>query len=385
MIMNHTQKHGFSWPLFILMASITFMAILSELMPSGVLQEMAAGFGITEAQAGGFVGQYAIASALFGIPIISATVEWDRKKLLMLLLIGFAVANMIIGFVSVYWLAVVARIVGGICAGALWPMISAYGMSLVSPNEHGKAVAVIMAGTTVGMSIGLPITTWIGNTFGFHTAFITMGIFILIIAILCQIFLPHVGGEKHSKSNSPFTMLKNRGVLMVILLTVLAVVANYGVYTYITNLVDDIHYPGIGLAQILFGIGSILSVLIAGRFIDQHIQSVCIGMLAAAGIAMASFYWIDMTFLHHLSFVLWGIGFGALVTLFQTAVTRQVTKGTAIATSLQSSAFNFSIMIGSTAGGWLLASGSSAPIVMMALLLLVVGIIVSLFAKKTLA
>lgn len=383
--MDHTQKHGFSWPLFILMASITFIAILSELMPSGILPEMASGFGITEAQAGSFIGQYAIASALFGIPIISATVEWDRKKLLMLLMIGFAVANITIGFVSVYWIAAAARIVGGICAGALWPMISAYGMSLVSPNEHGKAVAVIMAGTTVGMSIGLPVMTWIGTTFSFHIEFITMGIIILIIAVLCQMFLPHVGGEKRSKSNSPFTMLKNKGVLMVILLTVLAVVANYGVYTYITNLVKDIHYPGIGLAQILFGIGSILSVLLAGRFIDHHLQSVCIGMLAAAGIAMSSFYWIDSTFIHHLSFIFWGIGFGALVTLFQTAVTRQVTKGTAIATSLQSSAFNFSIMIGSTTGGWLLTSGSSAPIVMMALILLVAGIIISLFAKKTLA
>ncbi|MEJ1319516.1 hypothetical protein QY890_00560 [Latilactobacillus sakei] len=114
--MDHTQKHGFSWPLFILMASITFMAILSELMPSGILPEMASGFGITEAQAGSFVGQYAIASALFGIPIISATVEWDRKKLLMLLMIGFAIANITIGFVSVYWIAAAARIVGGICA-----------------------------------------------------------------------------------------------------------------------------------------------------------------------------------------------------------------------------------------------------------------------------
>ncbi|MDN6627141.1 MAG: MFS transporter [Pisciglobus halotolerans] len=383
--MEDTQKHGFSWPLFILMAGITFMAILSELMPSGVLPGMAAGFDITEAQAGGFVGQYAIASALFGIPIVSVTVEWDRKKLLMLLLLGFAAANALIGVVSVYWLAVAARVLGGICAGALWPMISAYGMSLVSPSEYGKAVAVIMSGTTVGMSVGLPLMTWIGTTYGFHIEFIIMGIFILVMAVLCQTFLPHVSGEKRSKSNSPFTMLKNKGVLMVILLTVLAIVSNYGVYTYITNLVEDIQYPGISLAQILFGIGSIVSVLLAGRFIDHHLQAVSIGMLAAGGIAMASFYWVNTTFLHHITFILWGVGFGALVTLFQTAVTRQVEKGTPIATSLQSAAFNFSIMIGSTVGGWLLVSGSSAPIVMMALILLVIGVIISMGARKTLA
>lgn len=91
--MRQTHKYGFSWPLFILMGSITFLAILSELMPSGILPEMAAGFGITEAQAGGFVGQYAIASAIFGIPIVSATVEWDRKKLLMILLVGSCCTN----------------------------------------------------------------------------------------------------------------------------------------------------------------------------------------------------------------------------------------------------------------------------------------------------
>ena len=136
--MHQTYKHGFSWSLFILMGSVTFMAILSELMPSGVLPEMAAGFGITEAQAGGFVGQYAIASAIFGIPIVSAPVEWDRKKLLMLLLVGFAIANIIVGLTSVYWLAVIARIAGGICAGVLWPMISAYGMSCPARIRGGS-------------------------------------------------------------------------------------------------------------------------------------------------------------------------------------------------------------------------------------------------------
>ncbi len=383
--MRQTSKYGFSWPLFILMGSITFLAILSELMPSGILPEMAAGFGITEAQAGGFVGQYAIASAIFGIPIVSATVEWDRKKLLMILLAGFAFANILVGFVSVYWLAVVARIAGGICAGVLWPMISAYGMSLVSPHEYGKAVAVIMAGTTLGMSLGLPVMTWIGTTFGFHVAFIVMGILICIVGALCWVYLPQVKGEKRSKSNSPLTILKNKGVLIIILLTVLAVVANYGVYTYITYLVSDLGYPGIGVAQILFGIGSILSVLIAGRFIDRHLQAVSIGMLAAGSIAMAIFYFVDYTFFHHFSFILWGIGFGALVTLFQTAVTRQVTKGAAIATSLQSAAFNFSIMIGSTVGGWLLARGGAMPIVLMGITLLVAGIGVSILAKRTLA
>ena len=86
--MENAPKKYFSWPLLILMASITYSAILSELMPSGVLPEMAQGFHISQAQAGGFVGQYAIASSCCGLPLIALTVEWDRKKLLAYLILA---------------------------------------------------------------------------------------------------------------------------------------------------------------------------------------------------------------------------------------------------------------------------------------------------------
>lgn len=383
--MENAPKKYFSWPLLILMASITYSAILSELMPSGVLPEMAQGFHISQAQAGGFVGQYAIASSCCGLPLIALTVEWDRKKLLAYLIFGFALANFITGLTSSYWLAVVARLLGGLCAGVLWPMISAYGMMLVPTEKSGLAVSVIMAGTTVGMSLGLPLMTAIGRYFSYQVEFVVMGACIALIGVLCHFFLPHVPGEKRSRANSPLTMLKNKGVLLVGGMTALAAIANYGMYTYITNLVSDIHYPGIGVAQILFGVGSVLSVLFAAYFIDRHLRFVTLTMLGSAAVAMALFSFTPVTFLHHLSFILWGIGFGALVTLFQTAVTRQVHDGVAVATSVQSACFNFSIMIGTSLSGWLLTMGSSLTIAHMAIIVLVADCVVATLAQETLA
>ena len=56
----------------------------------------------------------------------------------------------------------------------------------------------------------------------------------------------------------------------------------------------------------------------------------------------------------HLAFFLWGISFGPLVTMYQAAVARRVDRGRDVATSLQSSVFNFSIMVASWAGGVML-------------------------------
>lgn len=126
-----SEKQTFSWFIFGLMASVTFVGILSELVPSGIMPQMTAGLGIEEMQVGFLVGVYALASAVAPVPLVSATLDLNRKMLLMALLTGFAVSNLVVGFSSSYPVIVTSRIVGGICAGVMWPMIAAYGTRLV--------------------------------------------------------------------------------------------------------------------------------------------------------------------------------------------------------------------------------------------------------------
>ncbi|MUP49141.1 MFS transporter, partial [Veillonellaceae bacterium M2-8] len=126
----------------------------------------------------------------------------------------------------------------------------------------------------------------IGLTFGFKVEFLSIGLFALCIAILCSLFLPSVPGEKRSQANSPLTMLKNSGVQLVLLLTFLGVAANYGLYTFITNLVADISYSGISSAQIFFGVGSIISVGLAMRYLDHRLHLLVSGMFGTGLVTM---------------------------------------------------------------------------------------------------
>lgn len=272
---NSTEKDKniFPWPIMILMSSVTFVGILSELMPSGVLPQMMADLNISEVQTGNLVGYYAIASAIFAIPLISMTMRFNRKFLLLILLGGFAISNIIAGLLYDHTIIIFLRIIGGICAGVMWPMIAAYGMRLVDENQHGKAIAVIMAGNTLGISIGMPIMTFIGNEYGWRTEFIGLGVVIIAIALVSIFALPSTPGEKLTKSSSPFALLKIPAVLLVLLLTLLGVIAHYGVYVYITSLVDEIQLAGgIESALLLFGIGSLISVLLAIKYTDNHLR-----------------------------------------------------------------------------------------------------------------
>ncbi|WP_372761417.1 MFS transporter [Pseudoalteromonas sp.] len=377
----------FPWLMMILMSSVTFVGILSELMPSGVLPLMMADLNINEIQTGNLVGYYAIASAIFAIPLIAITMQYNRKHLLLLLLMGFAISNIVVGLVHDYKLIIFLRIVGGICAGVMWPMIAAFGMRLVDKKHHGKAIAVIMAGTTLGISIGMPIVTSIGNDYGWRAEFIGFGVVIMAIAVISFFALPTAPGEKLSKSSSPFAVLKNASVLVILLLTLLGVTAHYGAYVYITSLVAAIGLAGgIESALLFFGIGSLLSVLLAIKLIDQYLRLLTITMFALLIIAMLTLLMLgSSTAAGYFAFFIWGLSFGPLVTLMQAAVSRQVENAKDVATSVQSSVFNLSVMLASATAGLLLGSYSAMSLVYFAVALSIPGIVIAFFAKQTLS
>lgn len=378
-----------SWFVFGLMASVTFVGILSELVPSGILPQMAQGLDITDSRVGFLVGVYALASAVCAIPLISLTLAVNRKTLLLVLLSGFALSNIVVGLSTSYPVIVTMRIVGGICAGIMWPMIAAYGTALVPAAMHGKAITIIMSGNTFGVSLGLPLMTFVGTNLGWRTEFIVLGLLVAVIALLSLKYLPDVEGEKRSQQNSPFVVLKNTGVLVVLLLTFLSVMAHYGSYTYITLLVDKLAFSGgISLALLLFGMGSVISVVVSAKIIDAYLRALIVGMLILGLAAMLLFVLLGrMSGWSHLAFFLWGIAFGPLVTMYQTAVSKQVTQAKAVATSVQSSVFNFSIMIATWLGGLILTylpSLGVMGIVYLSIICFVPATVISYAATRTL-
>ncbi|WP_226064491.1 MFS transporter [Kaistella polysaccharea] len=384
--LSRKSSENFPWLIMLLMSSVTFVGILSELMPSGVLPQMMDDLKITEGQTGNLVGYYAIASAIFAIPLISMTMQFNRKMLLLILLGGFSVSNIIAGLLHDYSLIIILRVIGGICAGVMWPMIAAYGMRLVKENHHGKAIAVIMAGNTLGVSVGMPVMTFIGNEYGWRTEFIGLGAVILGIALISFFALPSTPGEKLTKGSSPFSLLKIPEVLIVLLLTLLAVVAHYGVYVYITGLVDEIQLAGgIESALLLFGIGSLISVLLSIKYTDQHLRLLTVAMFGLLIISMGLFLMFgNITGIGHIAFFLWGLSFGPLVTLLQAAVSRQVESAKDVATSVQSSVFNLSIMIATSLGGILLGQFSPMSLIYLAIGLSVPGLVISYLSKRSL-
>ncbi|GBR23604.1 hypothetical protein AA0488_0175 [Kozakia baliensis NRIC 0488] len=70
-----------------------FLAIMTENMPVGILPQIGAGLGVSEAMAGQTVTLYTLGSVVAAIPVIAATRSWNRPPLSLLVIAGLLILN----------------------------------------------------------------------------------------------------------------------------------------------------------------------------------------------------------------------------------------------------------------------------------------------------
>src|SRR4051794_7459334 len=75
------------------LAMTGFIAILTETLPAGLLPQISAGLGVSEALAGQTVTLYALGSLLAAIPLTVATRGWSRRSVLLTAIVGFLAFN----------------------------------------------------------------------------------------------------------------------------------------------------------------------------------------------------------------------------------------------------------------------------------------------------
>lgn len=90
-------EHGarLPWAALLALALAGFVNIMTETMPAGLLPQIAAGVGVSEAAAGQWVTAYAAGTVVAAIPSVALTRGLRRKPLLIFAVSGFLVANTI--------------------------------------------------------------------------------------------------------------------------------------------------------------------------------------------------------------------------------------------------------------------------------------------------
>jgi predicted MFS family arabinose efflux permease len=371
------------WGLLAL-ATAAFTDVTTDLLPAGLLPQMSGALHVPEARIGLLVSAFAAASSLAAIPVTAALRRLPRRPVLIGVLTGFALFDAVTAFSSSYPLTFLARLVAGAMGGTLWSMLAGYAVRMVPAGRRGRAIAIVLAGITVALCLGIPAGTALAATFGWRTSFALLAALALLVAAWARWKVPRFPGEPAAERASLGRVASQPGIRIVLVVTLLLLAGHQAMYTYIAPFAERSGFGRTSLVLFTFGTATVGGIWITGILADRHPRSALVVALALVATAMLTLC-LDA---HNpavllTAVALWGTAFGGTPTLLQTALVDA--SGTAhadVATSMQTTVYNVGIAAGSLMGGLILESTGAAGLPWAAFLLITVALVIVVAARR---
>ncbi|AYN11578.1 MFS transporter [Pseudomonas putida] len=342
------------------LAMTGFIAILSETLPAGLLDQIADGMHISQAMAGQWVTAYALGSLLTAIPLVTLTQGWYRRRALLLAIIGFVLFNGLTALSDSNTLTLVLRFFTGAAAGLAWGLIAGHARRMVPVPLQGRAMALAMLGQPIALSLGLPIATWLGAGLGWRATFVVVTLVASLLVVWVLRSVPDYPGQAADKRPAAMQVLRTPGVLLVLLVILTWILGHNILYTYIVPLLAAAGMAAdIGPVLMVFGLSALAGIGLVGLLVDRYLRKLV--LLSLAGFALATLALGQASsWLVYLSIALWGMTYGGAPTLLQTACADAAGQGGDVAQSMLVTVWNCAIALGGIIGGLLLAGAGVA-------------------------
>ncbi|MEV6809508.1 MFS transporter [Streptomyces sp. NPDC051132] len=341
------------WSGLLALSCAAFTAVLTELLPAGLLPVMAAPLRVSESRIGFLVTAYAAASFVAAVPVTAALRGLPRRPVLCGALLGFAVSDALVALSSSYPLTVAARLLAGVMGGTLWAMLAGYAARMVPAERRGRAIAVVLAGITVALACGVPAGTALAGALGWRAAFAALALLAVLLVGLIRLRVPGFPGEP-AHARVPLSRVAVRpGIRPVLSVTLCLLLGHQVMYTYVVPFAARAGYGRTGVLLAVFGTATVAGIWLTGVLVDRCPRPALLGALALIAAVLAVLGLAARTPGALTGAVaLWGVAFGGAPTLVQTALVDAAGPADAdVATALQTTVYNAGIAAGSLTGG----------------------------------
>ena len=333
----------------------------TEFVAMGLLPDIASSLGVTEPTAGHVISAYAL-GVVVGAPLIaSLTARVERKTLLLGLMIVFTLGNLVSVFAPTYGTLMAARFVAGLPHGAFFGIAALVAAHLMGPQNRAKAVAHVLTGLTVATVVGVPVASWLGQSFGWRAAFGLVVAVGLVTLTALWFWLPNMRAMHVTSPVTELGALKRVQVWLALLVGMVGFGGMFAVYTYVSTTLTDVAGLSRGLiplALMVFGLGMVIGNLAGGKLADISVLRGLYVSISALGVVLALFVlaahnpWTAMAGLF-----LIGAAGSAIGPALQTRLMDVAHDAQTLAAALNHSALNIANATGAWVGGIVIAAG----------------------------
>lgn len=350
-----SQAHAAHWPGIASLALGVFGLVTAEFLPASLLTAMSTDLGVSDGAAGQAVTATAIVGAIAAPTIPVLTRKLDRKHVVLALSLLLVLSNVLAATAHSLPVLLVSRVMLGIGLGGFWSMAAALAMRLVPEHLFARAMSIILTGVSVATVCAAPIGAYMGDLWGWRSAFVAAGA-VSVVTLIAQLFaIPALPPKDNPNLKVLFELLGRINVRVALLAVLLVVSGHFAGFTYIRPLMEHVtHLSVSAISAVLlgYGIGGFFGNF-AGAFIAERSERHAIVFGGALIAALAATLWVAGTsaVVAAVAIALWGFAFGAFPVGFQTWIVRAAPDHAEAAGGLMVAAFQIAIASGAIGGG----------------------------------
>lgn len=261
-----------------LLALAVFVMGTSEFMLAGSLPAIATELDISVGAAGLLTSAFAVGMVI-GAPTMAAFARrWPPRLTLLVCLLVFAGSHVIGAMAPGFSLLLITRVLAAFANAGFLAVALSTATTLVPANQKGRALSILLSGTTIATVAGVPLGALLGTALGWRTTFWAIAILCVPAAFGVLRGIPNTSGQSATHTTSPRLReeLRQLATPRLALTMTLGALINAGIFAAFTFLAPIVTETAglpdawVSVALVMFGIGSFLGVTLAGRLSDKR-------------------------------------------------------------------------------------------------------------------
>jgi predicted MFS family arabinose efflux permease len=302
-----------------------------------------------------------------GAPLLAAAVAgWDRRRLLALALVWYALGHFACALMPAFAALMPVRALTVLGAAVFTPQAAAAIAVMTPPAERGRAITFIFLGWSVASVLGMPVNSYIAETFGWATAFAFVGLLSAVAAVGVWHTLPD-GIRPAALTLRAWRETLTHPLLMgMVAVTALSASGQFTLFAYFAPYYRQelgVSASGVSLLFMWFGAFGLLGNVLLQRSIDRFGAARCVTLMLGF-MALSLLLWPLGTGLLSMALVItpWALG------CFSSNSAQQARLGLAAPAlapalmALNTSAMYVGQAIGAAGGGALVAAAGYSPL-----------------------
>ena len=190
-----------------ILALTQFTVVLDFMVMSPLGDKLMKAMQLTPQQFGIAMFSYAFSAGISGFLTAGFADSFDRKKLLLFFYIGFIVGTLFCGLANTYPLLIAARVFTGLFGGVIGSISMAIVSDLFTLEQRGRVMGFMQMGFGASQVLGIPISLYIANRWGWQSPFFLIVVLAFIIWLVLTLKLKPI--TKHLEVKNKDNALKH--------------------------------------------------------------------------------------------------------------------------------------------------------------------------------